>query len=167
MTRTYTLTKTEQDLAARLTTRSADTQGLPEVLGEGFPVQPISVDLVPDGWAGAEWVRAVAHYQDSPSVGYASLEDLEIDHQWTSDVVVEWQDGAATRLADAAEEALVTTLVSAVGDRWNDGTGTIYTVVRWAIADGTVSDASPESVAAIVEISREAEIEAAAERADR
>jgi len=93
--RTYTLAQGDLTVAKILTTHTANTAGLSELLGEGAPVQPVSVARV-SGWVGAEWVRAIAHYQDAPSVGYASVEALSTDHQWTDAVNLDWQTEVAS-----------------------------------------------------------------------
>ncbi len=84
--RTYTISKTELDTVSALVKETATVGDLRSLLGDDAPIQPVSVDVLKAGWVGAEWVRAVAHYQDAASVGYASLADLERDHQWTTEV---------------------------------------------------------------------------------
>lgn len=90
--RTYTIHQSEYATVNSLMTRSADTTGLGALLPSDAPIQPRSVDLLAAGWVGAEWVRAVANYQDDDSVGYASLADLEAAHEWTDAVCVDFED---------------------------------------------------------------------------
>ena len=78
----YTIHRSENDAVDALVTATARVG---YVTPDG-PIQPTQVRKLSAGWVGAEWVRVVADYQDSESVGYASLEDLAHDHEWSEDV---------------------------------------------------------------------------------
>lgn len=81
--RTYTISKSELETVGNLTVAVATT-----VSG---PKQPTQIRQLSAGWIGAEWVRFVADYQDAASVGYASMDDLELDHDWTADMGAEFE----------------------------------------------------------------------------
>jgi len=80
--KTYTIDRSEHDAIDALVTVIA-TVDLPSA--ESGTIRPTQIRKLSAGWLGAEWVRAVADYQDGPSVGYASLTDLEVDHEITVD----------------------------------------------------------------------------------
>ena len=88
----YTISHTESDTVAALTTAIATTAEAASLAGESAPIQPTQIRRLSSGWVGAEWVRYVADYQDAQSVGYATLGDLERDHEWTDEMGAEFTD---------------------------------------------------------------------------
>lgn len=53
-----------------------------------LPIQPIAVRKLDNEIAGAEGITVVADYEGDPSVGYVTLAELERDHEFTDDVVL-------------------------------------------------------------------------------
>lgn len=80
--KTHTIDRSEHDAidALVIATAAVDLGNSPS-----GALRPEQIRKLSGGWAGAEWVRAVADYQDGASVGYASLTDLEVDHEITVD----------------------------------------------------------------------------------
>lgn len=88
--RTYTLSA-DETLTETASARIAVDEILAEGRAETAPILPIAVRLVTRGPRGAEWVRAVADYQEDESVGYASLEELLMHHELPPDLDLEWE----------------------------------------------------------------------------
>lgn len=86
--KTYTIDRSEYDTVNDLTIATATVTLSTD---EGAPIQPIAVRQLSSGWVGAEWVRYVADYQDSQSVGYATLADFEREHEWTADMGLDFE----------------------------------------------------------------------------
>lgn len=89
MSKTHTIHRSEHEAVAAAVVEVADASGLrPKT--QTSPLMPTQIRRLTQGPRGAEWVRFLADYQDSPSVGYATLADLESAHEFPSDVCLDW-----------------------------------------------------------------------------
>lgn len=81
----YTIDRSEYQTVNALVVATASLHGASPT-DPNSPIWPVSVDRLSSGWAGAEWVRYVANYQDNLSEGYATLKDLSRAHEFTDDL---------------------------------------------------------------------------------
>lgn len=138
--KTYTIDRSEIETVERLTIAMASCDGLAESLHDDAPVQPVQIRQLSSGWVGAEWVRYVADYQDSASVGYASLAEISVDHEWTSATMMHFEpaEGPTYTLRYTDGSGVVTDLEAETDEEALDAARDDIKSGDWDLSEGTI-----------------------------